>query len=371
MSKLSLFYLGQGFSFVYFWIAIAVPFLSSRDLSPSSIFQLMAIYQLLGVFLEYPTGMFGDRYGYRKGVYIGNILGFISMITFIYGQSYLHYLIGMVVLAVASGFGSGNDMGMLKAISSNIKKDTANYLVVSDLVLFFSAIAGGYVSQLYSYETALFISAFCILFANFPLYLLKDSVHHSNTTMSFTTIFKDGMKTLRLPKIRQIFLLILVFSGFSYTIKTIFGGFGEQYNISVSNIGILVGIGSLVSAVGSKVYTFFEESKPLLAYILIALSLLLIGMTSNIGLIIGLFLAVRFFLSFISTKIDADLQTLVKDHVRSSIFSLKRVSIRLVSASYLFIYGLALEHNLFSFLMLLTSLIFFSVIWVTSNYQTE
>jgi ACDE family multidrug resistance protein len=338
--KLKLFFISQSLAFTYFWLAIAIPYLMYRGLSSAQAFSLMAIYQLMGVILEYPTGVIGDRFGYRKVTYLANTLNFLSMIIMAFSGNYYLYLFALSLLALGNGFSSGNDMGILKSVSTNIKKDTANYNALMDFVLFISSVVGGLLSKI-SYELALIISAICMFSANIPLFLLKNGITQNKNTDSIISIVKDGLRSLRNPTFKQLFIIVALFGGYSFTIKSIFGSFGNIYHIDVATIGLIVGLGGLTRSIGGKLYAEIQKQNITLATILVALSIILMGIFPTYYAVVGLMLFNQLLFGYILSKIDGDIHDLASDSVRASLFSLKRLIMRLVASSYLALYGIA------------------------------
>jgi MFS family permease len=238
---LKLFYASQGLGFVYFWISLAIPYLMYRGLTPLEAFSLMSLYQFMGVFLEYPTGVIGDRYGYRRTLFIANTLNALSMVILAQSGPRWVYLLGLVVLAIGSGFSSGNNQGLLKRVSSNVRKDTANVTVLAECVVFLSAIIGVWIGSV-SYELALYISAAAMFSANIPLYFLPSDGHHKRDAPSRSRIVKDGILAITNPVLSQLFLILAIYGGFFFSIKSIFGSFADLYGFDLKFIGIISGI---------------------------------------------------------------------------------------------------------------------------------
>jgi MFS family permease len=373
--KLSLFYSAQFLAASYFWVGIAVPYLLYRGLSPAQALSLLSLYQLFGVALEYPTGVMGDRYGYRRVLYLGNFFNFLAMVVMILPGGYFVYLLALVLLALGNGLCSGNDMGVLKAVSTNIKKDTGNYNALLDLTFSLSAVMGGILSQI-SYELALSISGGLMLVANLPLYLLKDGIQQTKTTQSLVLTVRDGFKSLQNPIFKQLFIITGLFGGYAYTIKTIFGSFGSQFHINVATISVLIGLSGLLRALGGKLYAEWPTTNMLGVSLVIGLAVLATGIFPTYVPVVIFTLLTQLLSGYLGSKMDADIHDLASDHVRASLFSLKRLLIRISASSYLLLYGLALDMGKFSLVMvgiggILLVGVIFSWYYLTSKYPTQ
>lgn len=365
--KLKLFFIGQSLAFAYFWIAIAIPYLTYRGLTPAQSFSLMSIYQFMGVILEYPTGVIGDKFGYKRVTFLANTLNMLSMLVMSLNGGYYLYLFALLLLATGNGFSSGNDMGLLKGVSHNIKKDTANYNALMDLVLFFSSIIGGFISK-FSFELALIVSGLLMFSANIPLYLLKNGVVQEKNTDSLFIIIKEGFSSFKQANIRQIFILIALFGGFSFTIKSIVGGFGTLFGVDVATIGVLIGVGGLVRSIGSKLYAEKPHIPTALGLNLVGIALILVGLIPTYQIVIALLLLCQVMFGYITSKMDGDLHDIVGDRVRASVFSLKRLTMRLIASGYLILYGIAIQANRFSFLMIITGIILMIGVYIVKDY---
>ncbi len=370
VSDLTLFYISLVFSYSYFWIALAVPYLSYRGLSGAQIFTLMSLYQLVGAVLEYPTGILGDRYGYKRMLTIGNYLSGLSMIIIVFSNNYIGYLFGLITLALASGFLSGNDMGMLSQISHKVKKDTANYHALSDTVFFISAVVGGYLVKLIGYEWTLLFSGLLMSAANLPLRIIdiNEKGSESNAVRKFSRILTDGLRSVRQPLLAQVILTASIFGGFTFTIKNIVGSYGDIYGIDVALISLYIGLGGLARALGGKIYSFYAARKALIPLLITASLTLFIGLDSAAITTLNLILLLQIAIGYISSQIDGDMQEIVEDHVRSSVFSLKRLILRLVSSIILTIYGYAMDNSIQNLVILAIAGTMFISILIAKRY---
>ena len=368
--RLRLFYFSQSLAFTYFWLAIAIPYLMYRGLSPVQAFSLMSLYQLFGVILEYPTGVIGDRFGYRRVTYLANTLNLASMLVMSLSGNYYLYLFALFLLALGNGFSSGNDMGILKTVSLNIKKDTANYNSLMDLVLFFGSIIGGLISKI-SYELALIVSGICMFSANIPLYFLKATTPQIKNIQSVFSIAKDGFKSLRQPTLKQVFIIVALFGGFMFTLKSIIGSYVTLYQINVATVGLFVGLGGLARSIGGKLYAEIQKQNIALLAILFAFSVIIIAVFPTYPVTAGLILFIQLLSGYIISKIDGDIHDLASDHIRASLFSPKRVAMRIVASSYLMVYGITIGVGKFPLLMYGTGLLLLIGVILAWGYLTN
>lgn len=353
-------------SFVYFWIALSVPYLQYRGLSIEQALTLMSLYQLSGVILEYPTGVFGDRFGYKLSMVISSSLMGLSMIMLAQSGSFVWYLISLITLSLGNSFSSGNTLGLLNSISSNIRRDTANRSSLAEFVLFLSAVIGTWLGS-FSFEFALYLSAGFMLAAVIPILLIKTPVNHETSYLPVTTIIKDSFLAMKSPIVRQMFWLFAIYGGFFFSIKSIFGSFGELYSFNLTTIGWLVGLGGLAKSIASYIYARYEKISKLLFVGLMSLTVLFVAVPSP-QLSIVLLLAYVFLVSYFMSHLDGDLHDVAHNHIRASLFSIKRLIFRLFSSIYLFFIGHAISGGNFSSFSILTGLVMLGSIYVTWKY---
>lgn len=369
ISNMYLFNISQGLGYVYFWISLAIPYLMYRGLSPVEALSLMSFYQLVGVFLEYPTGVLGDRFGYRRTLFLANTLNALAMVILAQNGPKYVYLLGLFVLAVGSGFSSGNNQGLLSRISANPRRDNANLSALAELVIFFSSIIGAYIGAI-SYELALYISAFAMFSANIPLYFLPSDRTSKSVVLPLKQIVSDGIKSLKNPIFAQIFLILAVFGGFFFSTKSIVGSFGRLYDLDIQSIGVIIGFSALFRAIGSKVYAHFQIISKHYLLILLVILILLMGLVQMPHLIYIIFIY-HLSAGYLISAIDGDIHDHADLHIRSSLFSLKRLIMRLVSSIYLFIYGIFINQNLFSVLMICLGTLMAIATLLTLKYSRD
>ncbi len=338
-----------------------------RGLTAVETFSLMSIYQLIGVVIEYPTSVLGDRYGYRRTVILGYFSSAVSMFVLVQSGTYWYYVFGLLLNAIGTSLMSGNEQGMLKQLSTRVRYDTAKRSSVAEFVLFLSAVVGGWVGGI-SYTLALYISGTLMLCAVIPLLMIRNQTTKKSSDHGIKTIIVDGLNALKDNTFQQMFLVLAVFGGFFFTIKSIFGSFGDLHNYPVQIIGVIVGLGSLARAIGSGVYAKYQSLTKLPLLITMSAMIILLAISSPNITIITL-LMFQLLVGYVLSAIDGDIQDLAQDHIRSSMFSFKRLIMKLFSSGYLFLYGFMVDLGLFSLMMLGVGVIMLLVAYFTRTYS--
>ncbi len=366
-TNIRLYFISVVFSYSYFWIALAVPYLSWRGLSNLEVFSLMSAYQLIGVIIEYPTSIIGDRYGYRPTVILGNLMSAVSMFILVQDGGYWLYFVGLLFNAIGTSLMSGNEQGLLKQISSRVRHDTAKRSSIAEFVLFLSSIVGGWLGGI-SYTFALTVSGILMFSTIFPLLAIKPQRDVDLPALSTKKIIIDGLKSLADTTFQQMFLILAIYGGFFFTIKSIFGSFGDIYGYPIEIIGIVVGMGALFRSLGSAIYVKYDVIPKLPLLILMAILIFFLVVNHPLVVILIL-LTFQLLVGYVLSSIDGDIQDLAPDHIRSSLFSFKRLIMKLFSSLYLFVYGIMVGLDSFVLMMLGVGLAMSITIYLTRSYS--
>jgi MFS family permease len=117
--KLNVIKFAKWFSLV---MPIIVPFYKDNHLSITEIMILKAVYSVVIVALELPSGYFADVVGRKKMLVIGAFLGAAGFITYSLTHSYLGFLIAEIALGAGQSFISGADSAMMYDTLASGKK---------------------------------------------------------------------------------------------------------------------------------------------------------------------------------------------------------------------------------------------------------
>ncbi len=96
-----------------FFVPVYIAFLLVRGLSFTQVLSLEAVYSLLAIILEVPTGYFADVKGRKASLLIASASFAVAVILFSFGHSFWQFSAAMVLWAVAGSFKSGADSALL------------------------------------------------------------------------------------------------------------------------------------------------------------------------------------------------------------------------------------------------------------------
>lgn len=341
MTSLNRFYLASFAASTYFWIAITIPYLTFRNIPLSTVLFMISAYNIVGSVLEYPTGVFGDIYGYRKSQLLGFIFLIASHLILLLPGGILLYSFGLLLLAFGISSISGNDFGLLYGLSGNQKKAIADYKFYCDMSLFVSAVAGGFL---------MFINPILPFVINIVVWIvgffIMSTVPEKRIIKGEGNIFATAHQGLKAIKSSRILIGLCIFFTVVYAIgagvKFWVGSFNVLFLLSPSIIGLIIGFGTFARGWGAKLSTKLNFSLPL-RVILIIVPLFIAGVTRQIEIIIGSILLFQLFMGGILVYFDHQFQIHSPDSVRASIFSFRKLTSRLFQSIYFFLLGLLLS----------------------------
>ena len=110
---LRLFYLFRLLATSYLWIPVSVLFPQSRGLGFDQVMILSAIYSVVVILVEVPTGALADRIGRRHSMLAGSLAMVLSGITAYMAHSFFEFAVAYVLAAISMALCSGADSAYL------------------------------------------------------------------------------------------------------------------------------------------------------------------------------------------------------------------------------------------------------------------
>jgi MFS family permease len=110
---LRLFYLFRLLATSYLWVPVSVLFPQSRGLGFDEVMLLSAIYSVVVILIEVPTGALADRIGRRQSMLFGALAMVFSGISAYFAHSFSAFAVATVLAAVSMALCSGADSAYL------------------------------------------------------------------------------------------------------------------------------------------------------------------------------------------------------------------------------------------------------------------
>ena len=105
-----------------------IPILSIYFLTlPNTTAQQIGIYTAIGFLssflLEIPSGYFADRFGHKRTLILSKLLMIFSMLFFVYGESFIYFILGTIFLNLSFAFSSGTASAFMHDTFVSLKRE--------------------------------------------------------------------------------------------------------------------------------------------------------------------------------------------------------------------------------------------------------
>jgi len=357
-----------------FWMATVVSYLQYRGIPLETIYQIVSVYSLAVVILEYPTGVIGDYFGHKSSVFWGYL---ITSLTFFLmalpGPVWFYF--GIILFgAIGVSLTSGSDVALLHKVSKNFKKNLASIYSVSIIVTVVSMSIASIVGKFYPAAPAI-LSGIAFLGATLFIAFCKDNSKKNTNTVSsaFSSNETEGVplegnifaraleglnKTIKNPKLMSTILFASVVMMFFYSFKWFFNPLFKILGVGEEFWGLGISVLTLITAVGARIYGKIKGVRIENLVIALVVWTFLTAFTSS-QFIPFFGLAWLFILRGIAeTKLSIMINKEVNDRNRASILSLQNLVGRLFSAIYLFGAGFLIQKDNFFLLFIITAGLF-------------
>lgn len=99
------------------WLMLTMPilflFYRENGLGARDLFVLKAAYSAAIVLMEVPSGYFGDRWGRKRSLVLGSVLGFAGFFLYCISHGFYGFLACEIILGIGQSFISGSDSALL------------------------------------------------------------------------------------------------------------------------------------------------------------------------------------------------------------------------------------------------------------------
>lgn len=337
-----------------FWIAVGVVFLQHSGLSLTETYQLLSIYYLAVVFLEFPTGVIGDHFSHKLAVVLGQFIGGAALIAIAFTSGFWLYAILLIAAALGITLVSGSDTALLHAISKNFKKDQTQIKMYSMTTVVAATTLGSLLATVDIRLPIMLTGIFSIIAAFITL-----TVRTNLPKEERGNIFRTALGSLRHIGQRPIIMHLLgigaVSAGFFISLKWFYNPLLEQMGIPLAYWGLIMGISLLTPILGVKLYQLSKRTHIVSGFVLLALSMIPIGFVQIAALSIIAMYAFNFLAGYVEAAVDIKLNATIQTQKRAAILSLSNLITRLVASVYMPVAGFVIETTSFFVLMSLSA----------------
>lgn len=293
-------------------------YLTIPDVTVQSIGLLLLVGQGAGFFLEIPSGYASDKLGHKHALVISRALMVLSTFLFLIASNLFLLILGSLFLSAAAAFQSGTTSAFMHETLRALGREHEYSEIVGKasslgfaVPIFFMAFVPFLVETSYKapFLIALVIDAIgLIVAASFVVPPVPQETIEEIGATNFRSVLREAY--------RLNFFSLAFFSGIVSGIMFAVAGFRAAYQLSLEVpviwYGVLFGVGralaSLLLAYSGKIKQWFTlPSFYLFQIMLYATLILLLGVTKNIWIVLGIFMLSNGF-QWGLTKIDEGYQ---------------------------------------------------------------
>jgi MFS family permease len=355
MSDLSKIKISQVISSCQFWMVTFVLYMTTlRGFSLEQTFQLLGIFSISIVILEYPTGVMGDHFSHRLSNILGYFLYAIGFFLLSFPGSFYFYAFALFFGALAAALVSGSDTSFLHYASSNFKKDSSDVQMYSIAMSVFSISVGGYFSS-FDLRIPFYLTSFFFFVAALILLSISRQKKDNFTGNIFARSLEGIRHTRENKLLSHIMILSALLGAFFLSFKWFYNPLFIDLKINLVYWGLIISFTTFLIAVGTYFYKRSKSDNIAIPFLLIIGATFFIGFTKFATISIAALIISQFVRGYIDNQLNVELNNAISISSRASILSLKSLLVRLFSSLYIFGAGLVLERTSFFILMTLTA----------------
>lgn len=194
-------YLGEFFGSLTFFSPVWILFYQIRGLNLADIGLIASGTYLASVLLEYPTGIFADKYGRKLSLLVSASLSALALITIVTAHSIAQFFIGALFTGAAWAFSSGAREALIydslkeKKLEKENSKVLGNLDAVGSIGGISAALLG---ASFFTINNTLpyWIAIVMYLLAFISFGFIREPKYHKGGEINFFKNFKGGLKLL-------------------------------------------------------------------------------------------------------------------------------------------------------------------------------
>jgi len=348
-------YIGKFLLNFVLWYSVEKVFMTTIGFDMASIGVMVALYSIISVSFEIPSGILADRWS-RKGVMVLAAIA-LALSGLVGGLSHTValFFISAILWGIFDAMASGTADSMIfdtlleeEGASDKYEKLIGYYNAVGGIALIASALLGGVIGDHFSLRSTFLWSVPVALLAIFFFMRFRDTTIHRqssetqlliHTKQTFSAIFKNTNLT-------WILVSLIAVNLFSSIIGEMYQLWYLQINLPVVFYGIAGALVLSTYGIGGVITQFFATKRRILAAMVgtLALSTLLI-FSRNAWIIILAQFSSGFLAYTLSLALTAQMHRQLPSHVRASSASVTNTVVRLLVIPIALVFGWVAQHH--------------------------
>lgn len=286
------------------FVPVMIPYFSKLNFSMKQIFELQAIFGISIAIFEVPSGYISDIVGRKKSLVIGSFLTALGFSCLLFMQSYFHFVIYEIILALGASLVSGADLSLLydslDEITDDRKEKTKAVANIQMSYVGAEAVAGVMASVLilFSFKHVLTAQALGSWIAFITALLIYEPAYKKMDKNAHKENFKKIIKHIFFSEklLRLIFINLVLWSLCTFVVVWIFQKYWMSLGIELRYFGYIWAFYNIfIGIVGKQVHWLEHKfgATPILIAIAIFPLIGFFGMSLSTGLL-GVFLGLSF-----------------------------------------------------------------------------
>lgn len=245
------------FANLAFWLPIYAVFFLDRNLALSSILILYAVKNACQISLELPSGLLADKWGRKYVLALGVLLQIASLLVLVFGNTFLWYVLGMVMFGSAHAFFSGTDSAFIFDSLKSVGRENEFGRIEGRAYMFnligwgVGGLLGGF-AAVHSLSLPYILSAFASIIAFIAILSCSEPPHIKSQSSAFR-LFKDA---LRFTALNTNIRAIIIMSSVIFGLLLVTHQFSQPYllraNINLEFFGVIYFVWLIGAAISSN-----------------------------------------------------------------------------------------------------------------------
>ncbi|MFC1616234.1 MFS transporter [Patescibacteria group bacterium] len=354
-----------------FAVGVYVIFMLFIKLSLSEVSIVISMWLILSSIGQIPSGIFADRYGYKRSLIIGSIFFLCGTILFAFAQNFYWFLAGYSLMGFGSAMKQGADQALLyEGLKSDgksklYKKVAGKLDLYGNIFLVITAILG---SLMYSVNERLpfYAEILLVIISIIIVITLREPKKESKHFPVLTQIKSSMKQAFDTPNFSKIFIFSALIGSISITAFQYFQPLYKSIGIDEVYFGLIASGAFILRGLGAwsaeKVGNMFNIDKYMVLHASIfGLFLILLQKTTALYFVLPIIAIFYFLRGLYAPTVSTYINDKVDSSKRATMLSVNSQLLTVISSiSLLFAGYIADKYDLSTtfFVISVTSLVF-------------
>jgi MFS family permease len=340
------------------WMPIWILYLQdARGLSLAQILVLDALFEIMMLLAEVPTGVVADRWGRRQSLILGQVGVTVAVVMFAWAPNFWAVLACYSVWAVSGALTSGSDIAFVhdsleaQGRPGDFGKVIARGNACQIAGMGVSSMIGAPIAALLSIQWAVTLSIGCAVVAIPVVFRFHDPGRDSGSAevRYFRLLGTATRRVIHSPRLRTLILMQACFSGIAWAALLLTQAFLDQHGLPVGWFGVVLASLHLIAFTAAMlspraVATIGRQRIIFAGAPVLAVALAAIGVMPLWGGI-AMYASIRVVLNVLQPVIVEHINAESVDEVRATIASMGTMGISLVGAGAKPLMGVTADAN--------------------------